>query len=108
MSWEESEEDWGVRPDGSSLHLSQNDYHRYIKEYWRKMPDDVPCEYSRPAGSLCEAQVTDSLYQRILDKSREYPYGLRVFDERQLEGQIMLGKQRSGWMKLGGDLSGRL
>lgn len=46
--WEESERGWGTRPDGISVHLTDNDRQLYIQNYWRKMPDSIPDEYSRP------------------------------------------------------------
>ena len=32
--WEESEEGWGMRPDGATLHKSLEDCQAYIKHYW--------------------------------------------------------------------------
>lgn len=47
ITWTESEQGWGVRPDGASLHLTQDDAKQYLKEYWDNMPGKVPAEYSR-------------------------------------------------------------
>jgi len=56
QKWEESERGWGQRPDGYSLHLTEEDRVAYIKAYWEVMPSDVPDEYSRPCGDpfVCE------------------------------------------------------
>ncbi len=58
QKWEESERGWGVRPDGYTLH--QTDEHRkaFIKEYWDGMPNETPDEYSRPSGAPYEAYVS--------------------------------------------------
>ena len=37
--WEESERGWGIRPDGYSLHLNNEDRKQFIKEYWALLPD---------------------------------------------------------------------
>lgn len=64
QKWEESERDWGVRPDGYSLHPSEEARERFIKGYWDRMPDEVPDEYSRPSGSpyLCEVDDEETYY----------------------------------------------
>jgi len=51
QKWEESERGWGTRPDGYSLHLTDEDRRAFIKEYWGRMPDEAPDEYSRPDGT---------------------------------------------------------
>ncbi len=75
VEWEESERDWGTRPDGYSLHLTSTDADKYIKNYWDNMPDETPDEYSRPIGSKL-VLVSGNLYSHI--EKREY--GLRIFD----------------------------
>jgi hypothetical protein len=59
QKWEESERNWGVRPDGYSIHLTEADRKAYIKEYWDRMPNETPDEYSRPAGTPYTAEVDD-------------------------------------------------
>lgn len=63
--WLESERGWGQRPDGYSLHLTDNDRKQYIEEYWQRMPDEVPDEYSRPEGSPERIVVDESLYAQV-------------------------------------------
>lgn len=66
--WIESERGWGQRPDGLSLHLTEEDKKKYEKEYWSKMPDGpAPDEYSRPEGSKT-INVTDELYNKVEEK----------------------------------------
>jgi hypothetical protein len=67
VSWEESERKWGIRPDGCSLHLTEEDFRKFQKEYWSSMPDEVPDEYSRPADSPILAYASRKLYEKIRD-----------------------------------------
>lgn len=32
-TWTESEAGWGTRPDGGSLHLTKEDYKKFIDDY---------------------------------------------------------------------------
>ena len=65
VAWEESERGWGTRPDGCSLHLTLADASAFEGAYWRRMPDLVPDEYSRPSSSPRPAYVTPLLYEQI-------------------------------------------
>jgi hypothetical protein len=49
----------------SSLHLTRKDRDEYIKEYWDKMPDEVPDEYSRPEGEPTVVDVDLKTYNKI-------------------------------------------
>jgi hypothetical protein len=97
VSWEESEQGWGTRPDGCSLHISEKQYQSYLKSYWAGMPSKVPHEYSRPAGEPVKVQVSKNLYQQIqkskrgliLDQSEEQKYAKK--------GWLVYGKL-SGWV----------
>ena len=51
QKWEESERGWGTRPDGYSLHACETELKMFIAEYWQRLPDEVPDEYSRPDGT---------------------------------------------------------
>lgn len=57
QKWEERERGWGSRPDGYSVHLTDDDRCRFIAAYWARMPDKTPDEYSRPLGTPYEAEV---------------------------------------------------
>lgn len=65
LDWEESEKGWGERPDGYSLHLTNEDVKEFVKEYWNTMPDEVPEEYSRPFGSPYVINVDNTTYETI-------------------------------------------
>lgn len=65
QDWEESELGWGVRPDGYSLHLSQEDWKAFRKEYWKGMPKEVPEEYSRESDAPYHVRVDKKTFQAI-------------------------------------------
>lgn len=100
VSWEESERGWGTRPDGCSLHLDEQDYRVFLKEYWDRQPDEVPDEYSRPAGRPVNAYASSGLYQKI-SESKD---GLRFwkFQESDLVAnkEWVYSNERSGWMNV--------
>ena len=48
--WTESEKGWGSRPDGYSLHLSEEDRDKYLKNDTAARGSTVPNEYSFPDG----------------------------------------------------------
>jgi hypothetical protein len=71
ITWTESEAGWGQRPDGASLHLSQEDVTAYIKDYWDREKElnpsgATPHEYSRPDGDRGRlVLVDDNIYEKI-------------------------------------------
>lgn len=50
MEWVEHERGWGQRPDGYSLHASEQACRQYIDRHWALMPNKVPDEYDAPAS----------------------------------------------------------
>lgn len=77
QAWEESEKSWGIRPDGWSIHRSEEDRVAFIADYWAGMPDGpaqgagpAPNEYSRPRGSYL-FDLTDEL-EPAFDKIKGY------------------------------------
>jgi len=64
QKWEESEA-WGTRPDGFSLHLTDEDRKAYIKAYWDGMPDATPAEYSRPDGTPYAWDADEETYALV-------------------------------------------
>lgn len=65
QNWLESERGWGIRPDGYSLHLSRLDRDAYVRQYWNRMPEQVPDEYSLPDGECSAIQVDEATYQAV-------------------------------------------
>ena len=65
QKWEESEGGWGNRPDGFSLHLTEANRESFIKDYWERMPKDVPKEYSRPSGTSYKAIVNEKTFVKV-------------------------------------------
>lgn len=88
VTWTESEAGWGCRPDGASLHLTQDDVQKYIKKYWDGMPDKVPHEYSRPDSSRGKlVKVSSKLHKQIKESKR---HGVRLWQHelREMKGNI--------------------
>lgn len=54
QAWLESEQGWGSRPDGVSIHFTEEQHKTYIDKYWDKLQEvhgnSTPHEYSRPEG----------------------------------------------------------
>lgn len=75
QKWEESERGWGTRPDGYSLHLSEDDRARFIQAYWDEMPAGVPYEYARPDGTPYWCSVGEEIYKKI----KERRVGMRAY-----------------------------
>jgi len=70
--WEESERGWGIRPDGCSLHLTEEDRNKYITSIYeqRKNDKEVPYEYDRPVGESIEVMINDNLFELIKESYR--------------------------------------
>ncbi len=57
--WEESEAGWGQRPDGYTLHLTEQDRKDYVREYWDKQPKGpTPTFYFRPSGTPVTVNIS--------------------------------------------------
>ena len=99
VSWEESEAGWGTRPNGCSLHLTQEDFEVFERKYWKKMPKDVPHEYSRPVGEPVKMYVRMKLYDQIKSSN----HGLRLLSHEEYKAtknkELMYGSERSGWVE---------
>lgn len=100
VSWEESERGWGTRPDGCSLHLNEQDYRVFLKEYWDRQPDEVPDEYSRPAGRPVNAYASQGLYQQIMESRNGLRLSDSQIDELIAKKELVYGTDRSGWMNV--------
>ena len=89
-TWTESERGWGSRNDGCTLHLTKEDYKKYVEEYWKTMPDKVPDEYSRPDGNLKAVVISDDLL-KSLNESKKFGICLwqSEFREKKNSKEIM-------------------
>ena len=100
VSWEESEKGWGCRPDGCSLHVIIDDFHKFLSDYWSRMPSQVPNEYERPAGSPGTAYVPQEIFAQI----KKSKFGLRLWkwEENELasEHKIVYSKDNTGGVSL--------
>jgi len=96
QKWEESERGWGTRPDGYTLHLTDTDRKQFVQDYWDKMPDSAPDEYSRPCGTAYPCEVDDETFLAI----KESKNGVWKFDNNY---PLMVGTGRTGvdgWMTM--------
>lgn len=63
LAWEESERGYGTRPDGFSLHVSEDDGKEFVANFHKSLPMIVPHTYSRPfSGVFIPVVVSDSLH----------------------------------------------
>jgi len=69
--WEESERGWGVRPDGCSIHLSEDFHKKYLNEIYNIRQGEllVPYEYERITGPLMECFISDTLFELVKGKT---------------------------------------
>lgn len=70
QDWIERERGWGFRPDGYTLHLTSEDHHAFIKDYWDGLPDTVPSIYSSPEIKPGTVEVDEKTY-RDLQKQKK-------------------------------------
>lgn len=77
QEWIWRERGWDSEDDGYSLHLYLSDVQTYIKEYWDKMPDDVPDEYSCPWREPYQVNE-DEIDPVILESLRKSRNGVKV------------------------------
>lgn len=90
QKWEESEQGWGVRPDGFSLHVSVDGLTSYIAEHWAGMPDETPPEYSRPSGESYPVGIASSVMAMLVEGGGS----ARFWDDYQYPGS----GGTDGWM----------
>lgn len=67
---------FGQRSDGCSIHLTPEDYKKYVKKYWDGMPDKVQEEYERPDSNLKEVVLSNSLFKKVVKSEK---FGIRLF-----------------------------
>lgn len=67
ITWIESESGWGCRPDGISLHSTKEKAEQYVRDYWSRMPKNVPSEYSRPDGASELVEINEKLATDLVD-----------------------------------------
>ena len=94
QKWEESERGWGIRPDGYSLHLNEEDRKQYIEDYWDRMPDEVPDEYERPSGEPYITTVDDETLEEIKNSKS----GIRRY--RHNYPEYPPGGEHTGWVNM--------
>lgn len=71
VNWTEYERGWGSRPDGHTLHLTEEVAKEYISDYWARQPKNVPDEYSAP-GVPAATAVDIKTYEKIVAHYGEF------------------------------------
>lgn len=77
--WLETERGWGQRPDGVSLHLTNDDLKAFCKDYWDRMPAEVPAEYSKECGAPQLIDVEDYVYEDLERSKNNGVFGYRIY-----------------------------
>lgn len=74
--WEESERGWSRRPDGFSIHLTEQDRVDFVAAHWDRQPDEIPDVYSFPSNERFPLEIATAspLYQQLL-QSKNGVYG---------------------------------
>ena len=101
QKWEESERGWGERPDGYSVHKSEEDRVQFIDEYWARMKvayKGVPDEYERPCGKPYECEVSDISDEqfKLLEESS---HGIRQYRVGDNNNRYPGSGGTDGWMQ---------
>lgn len=95
QKWEESERGWGTRPDGWTMHLSEEDRAAFVKAYYAKYnpPGPAPDCYTRVDGDPYLMDVNEETYKKV-EASENGIWG---------DGNMPpSGKQgRNGWKNVG-------
>jgi hypothetical protein len=63
VEWTEYERGWGYRPDGETYYISKDLADKAIKDYWAKMPEEVPDIYSKPSDPVL-VEVTEEDFKK--------------------------------------------
>jgi hypothetical protein len=83
--WEETERGWGTRPDGISIHRSEDVVSKHCNEIMdeqeQRFGSEVPDEYSRPlTGYHYKAHIKQSKFDEIFQNDRYYRSYNHSFD----------------------------
>jgi len=80
QKWEESEAGWGIRPDGYSLHLTEEDRKKYVEEFWKHqrtvLGEAVPHEYTRESGMPYIVVVDKATYKELVAAKAAKKFGI--------------------------------
>ena len=120
QKWEEVEPGWGIRPDGYSIHLKEEDIPGFVKEeledYAERLYDifhakngkDQPDretkislgvllihEYSKPAGTPYLCKVDEETFEAVKNSRN----GVRFYERPPGSGGIVTGGFRYSWTR---------
>lgn len=92
QKWTESERGWGARPDGFTLHLTEEDRVQFVQKHWGdRQQESVPDDYSYPDGTPYVCEVSEEEYQEVVSHG-----GSRWFFNKDYPGSGGI----DGWMTI--------
>lgn len=93
LSWTEFERGYGQRPDGYSLHASEEACDRYLKAFYDDRPKDglTPDEYEEPDTQKPKAVEISAELALVLEKKTRESNGMRLG-----QSSLTLGKTAQG------------
>lgn len=102
QKWEESEAGWGTRPDGYTLHKTEEDIQSFLKkmrdrEAEHLKPGEVPEEYTRPSGKPYWTRIDDPKEAERLKNSE---CGIWGQDRNNYPTPVAKGADQTGWVTM--------
>jgi len=92
QEWEESERGWGVRPDGCSIHLTNEDLNDYIKYvYDTRNTDYIPDEYDRISGEPNRVSISDEIMEDLKKEKTLRLSRVSYYNMKKLGKIVILG-----------------
>jgi hypothetical protein len=91
-SWTERERGFGQRPDGLSVHVSEQEARNYVARHFASMPSEAPDEYEQPDSDIPFGVVLqDAAFARLLAEKKSMRLRPRqAVVEHQADGRRVL------------------
>ena len=77
--WIESEAGWGQRPDGLSIHFSEEQQIQYVLAVNADQPEEVPAVYERPSGGARWMNINEDILGEELTAMVLRGESIRIF-----------------------------
>jgi len=91
VSWEEWEPCFWVRPEGCTLHLTEEDAKKYIEKFADR--------WIYPVGDPVPVYVSPRLYEKLLSRDNRSLLFNKLEESKLVkEGELIYTKKRSGWV----------
>jgi hypothetical protein len=100
IAWEERDGEGGARPDGWSLHRSEEDIATHLRSYWARVPNPLPATYSRPLDqNLIAVEISDR-HPLAVQVAVRGSVRIPQYDEDRLEIEWVTGLKWPGTMQI--------